>query len=459
LAEPFYITKFDSSWGCLKALSRFLEGKDFPGVGILPTARPVERLVDALRGRAVTTAYTYGGAMETVPPEKLADVRAEKLAASMVEQYPKRKYKAVLVGSSNGAAVHLGAALGIPWLPQTFLMAVRRPGLHPDHIIEDMEWGRTAAAPLLQANPEFKLHQMHDPAQDRLMVQRMAYFRIKRIRLGETFERFLKESLEPGATIFVLECNMSWPTTEISPRHVFQVGGVGGITPERYISGGPTVAEFLQREGVGYTRWETPEPDGRRPEAEWGFEPALLEDVYRFAEENGYRVKRISFVDPEHLSPLIADLYRWWYKKRGISSSRLLVETFNVVEPWWTLGTGSTPFWIVFNTEPSAASIEAYLQQAPAFDHIHLMILSHGVAGPGVTPIERWQSILDRACKEGSFIGLKEEKYPQDIAVFMRYNRELQKLPDRYPMPAAMQLDQLESFLKESGDAYQVQWL
>lgn len=365
MAEPFYITKFDSSWGMLKALSRFLEGKDFPGVGVLPTAKPVERLVDLLRGRAITTAYTYGGAMETVPPEKLADVRAEKLAARMVEQYPRGKYKAAMLGSSNGAAVHLCAALGIPWLPQTFLMAIRRPGLHPDQVIEDMEWGKTAAGPLLRSNPEFKLHQMHDPCQDRLMVQRMAYFRIKRLRLGETFERFLRENLEPGATIFVLECTLPWPTTEISPRHIFQVGGVGGITPEEYINGGQRVADFLRREGASYTSWEVPEPDGRRPEAEWGFEPELLGDVQRFASENGYRVRRIRFVDPEHLSPLVADLYRWWYEKREMRSDRLLVQTFNVVEPWWTLRTGSVPYWIVFNTEPSAASVEDYLEQAP----------------------------------------------------------------------------------------------
>lgn len=458
MSEPFYITKFDSSWGMLQALSRFLEGKDFPGVGILPTARPVERLVDLLRGRAITTAYTWGGSMETVPPEKLGDIRAEALAQRMVSRYPKRRYQAAMLGSSNGAAMHLCAALGIPWLPQTFLIAVRRPGLHPDEIIEDMEWGKAPAKALLQFNPELKVHQMHDPSQDRLMIRRMAYFRIKRLRLGEAFEHFLKENLEPGATIFVLECTLPWLTTQVSPRHIFQVGGVGGITSEEYIYGSDAVAEFLQREGSRRKRWDVPEPDATRPEAEWGFDPALLEDVYRFAGENGYRVKRIAFTAPEHLSPLVADLYRWWYEKRGIDPNRLLVETFNVVEPWWTLRTGSVPFWIVFNTEPSAASIEEYLRTARAFDYIHLMILSHGIRGPGVTPIERWQSILRQADKGGSFIGLRETKYPEDIAMFIRYNREVKKIRARYPMPEPMKLEQLDAFLRDARQRYQVQW-
>jgi len=459
LVGPFYITKFDSSWGMLQALSRFLKGKDFPGVGVLPTARPVEVLADFLRGRAVTTAYTWGGSMETVPPEKLGYIRAEKLAARMVSQYPRRKYRAAMLGSSNGAAVHLCAAFGIPWLPQTFLMAIRRPGFHPDEIIEDMEWGKDVAKPLLKSNPELKLHQMHDPCQDRLMIRRMAYFRMKRLRLGKTFERFLKANLEPGATIFVLECTLPWPTTQISPHHIFQVGGVGGITPEEYINGSERVAEFLKREGSRLKRWDVPEPDGSRPEAEWGFDPELLEDVDRFARENNYQVKRITFVEPEQLSPLVADLYRWWYEKRGIASNRLLVETFNVVEPWWTLRTGSVPFWIVFNTEPSTASIESYLNRSSPFDYVHLMVLSHGIRGPGVTPIEKWRSILHRAGKEGSFIGVKEEKYPEDIAMFIRYNREVKKLPTRFPMPAPMKLDRLDAFMREDGNRYQVQWI
>jgi hypothetical protein len=44
------------------------------------------------------------------------------------------------------------------------------------------------------------------------------------------------------------------------------------------------------------------------PEAEWGFESALREDVERFALLHGYRVRSIVFSDPEALSPLIADL-------------------------------------------------------------------------------------------------------------------------------------------------------
>ena len=61
-----------------------------------------------------------------------------------------------------------------------------------------MEWGRNPARALLEANPELVLHHMLDPNQDHLMSQRMSYFRLKRMRLGEVYERFLSENLEEG---------------------------------------------------------------------------------------------------------------------------------------------------------------------------------------------------------------------------------------------------------------------
>ncbi|HEV8714852.1 MAG TPA: hypothetical protein VGX03_18735 [Candidatus Binatia bacterium] len=104
---------------------------------------------------------------------------AEQVAAWMVSLYPQHKYPAVMVGSSNGAAVHLCAALGIPWLPQTFLIPVARSGIHPDEPHADAEWAEKPARVLLEKNPDIQLHHMHDPVQDRLMIQRMTYCRPK----------------------------------------------------------------------------------------------------------------------------------------------------------------------------------------------------------------------------------------------------------------------------------------
>src|SRR6266851_6835286 len=149
-----------------------------------------------------------------------------------------------VVGSSNGAAVHLWAALGIPWLPQTFLVPVARSGVPPDEPLEELRWAEPHAATVLARNPDLDLHHMQDPVQDRLMVQHMSYFRLKRLTLGAAYESFLRESLEPGGTIIVMECGLSWPTMRRGPRHVFQFGALGGATADEMMRGGPRVEAY-----------------------------------------------------------------------------------------------------------------------------------------------------------------------------------------------------------------------
>ncbi len=459
---PGYIANFDSATAMLRATARYLRGRDFPQLGMMPASampfmKPVASSVNALPEKVRERLYVHSGWGEAIPPKKLGDVRGEEVARWMVSEYPHRRYPAVAVGSSNGALVHLWAALGIPWLPQTFLIPVRRK-VHPDEPQINMEWGKEHAPRLLDANPELRLHHMHDANQDRLMIERMTYFRVKRMRLGETYERFLEQTLSPGGTIFIVDCQLRWPTVRVAERHVFQHGAPGGATPEEYLHGSERVEQYLKRYGSHRRRWDSPNPDCESPEAEWGFEPALAEDVERFAEERGYRVRRIVFEEPEELSPLVADLYRWWYAERRLLANRLLVESFVVIEPYWALRTGSVPFWLKFAMELPAASLERYLDGADPYDEIYMMLFSHGVDSVGLVPIERWRSILRRAGKRGAFVGVDEQRFPRDFATFIRYYTEVKKIPARYPLPGPLALSQLEAFLEQAGDRYPVRW-
>jgi hypothetical protein len=299
---------------------------------------------------------------------------------------------------------------------------------------------------------------MHDANQDRLMIRRMSYFRVKRLRLGEAYERFLEETLSSDGTIFLIECRRAWPTTRLGERHVFQHGALGGATAEEFIRGSQRVEDYLARYGSHRRRWDSPEPDGQSPEAEWGFEPSLREDVKRFAHERGYRVRRFVFDEPDHPSPLVADLYRWWYRKRGLPANRLLVESFILLEPWWTLRTGSVPFWMKFNMGPCLDWVESYLDETEPYDEILVMLFSHGVESVGLLPIARWRALLRRARKREIFVGIAEEKFPKDYATFVRYHSELKKIPARFSMPEPLTLSQLDAFLERFGDRYRVRW-
>lgn len=307
MKAPGYIANFDSTTAMLRATGRFLRGRSFPQPrmmpeGTMPFMEPIVGSVNLLPERVRERLYVRSGWGEAVPPERLGKVRAEEVSRWMVSEYPRRRYPAVAVGSSNGALVHLWAALGVPWLPQTFLIPVRRK-LNPDEPRESLEWGKEHAPALLETNPELQPHHMHDANQDRLMIERMSYFRVKRLRLGESYERFLEDTLPEGGTIFLVECRLRWPTVRVGERHVFQHGAPGGATPEEYFYGSERVEKYFKRYGSHRRRWDSPEPDGESPEVEWGFERALDEDVERFADERGYRVRRIVFEEPEEMSP------------------------------------------------------------------------------------------------------------------------------------------------------------
>jgi len=458
---PPYIANFDSASAMLRATARYLHGQDFPGMGVQPpAAEPIADLINKLPRLAQEALYTLGSAGEAMPANLLGGVRAEAVAQWMVKEYPEREYPAVAIGSSSGALVHLCAALGIPWLPQTFMIPVLRPEIHPDDPKEAMEWGRKNAKDLLAANPELVLHHMYDPNQDRLTLRGMEYFRVKRLSLGETYKRFLKNSLPAGGTIFLVECQRTWPTTQVGDRHIFQFGAMGGATPDEFIHGSERVEAYLERYASHKRQWDPPAPDGERPEAEWGFEPALREDIERFAREQGYRVQRIVFQEPEHLSPFVAELYRWWYKQRGIIANRLLVESFILLEPMWALRTGSAPFWMKFNMEPSLDWVEQYLESTDQYDEIYMILFSHGVDAVGLPSIDRWREVFKRARKRGEFIGVEEDKFPRNFATLIRYYTDLQRvIPARYPVPGSLVLEQLDKFIQEAGDRFPVRWI
>ncbi|MDP9312754.1 MAG: hypothetical protein M3R24_18010 [Chloroflexota bacterium] len=458
-AAPRYVANFDSAVAMLRATARSLRGKDFPQLGTQPISFLPAAFVNTFSREHRETVYRLGPVVESIPPGQTGNVRAELLSRWVVSEYPRRTYQAAVIGSTSGALVHLCTALGIPWLPQTFLIPVRQHQVHPDEGYHALEWGREPAERLLAANPELQLHHMHDPNQDRLMVERMAYFRVKRLRLGETYEHFLADTLAPGATIFLAECQRTWPTTEVAERHRFQWGALGGCTPDEYFNGGDRVTQYLRRYGSPRRQWDPPQPDADRPEAEWGFAPELRADVEHFAQRHGYRIRRIVFQEPEHLSPLVADLYRWWYAQRQLHPQRLLIESYILMEPWWALRTGSAPFWMKFNMEPSFDWIMRYLDVSEAYDDMRLMLFSHGVDSIGLVPIAAWRTVLERARHHGSFVGVDAHRYPRDFAAHVRYHTDMRTIPARYAIPAPLTVSQLDAFIATWGDRYPVQWI
>lgn len=455
---PAGLATFDSATAMLRATARFLQGRDFPALGEPRYFEPIAAAVNWLPARLRELVFSLGGFMEAVPPEAAKHVDAERIASWLADHYPKRPYPAAMIGSSNGALVHVCAALGIPWLPQTFLTLVRQRHSDPDDARTALEQGDLLRRLLATANPGISVHHMHDPVQDRVMIQRVAYFRLKYRCLPAAYRIFLSQ-LAPGATIFMVECRRPWPLVTCGERQYFQFGAVGGPTPEDYFASGERVARYLTRMGAPQTGWTPPQPDTQGPEAEWGFEDSLRNDVAAFAAERGYRVVRMIFENPEDPSPLVADLYRRWYREREIECNRLLIESFVLLEPYWTLRAGLVPFWMVFNVEASISAIRHYLARSGPFDEIYMMLFPNGTEGLGFAPLETWRGLLREARRSGAFLGVDERRYPRDFAAFARSYRALKRLGPRAPLPAPQDPTWFETFARTAGPLYGIRML
>ncbi|MBM0237066.1 hypothetical protein JNW88_07785 [Micromonospora sp. ATA32] len=453
---PREIAGFDSASAMVVALARFLHGRDTPPLGkpAFRALRPAAAVAARLPVNTREWIYSVLSGTEGRPESDIAALDTDTVAASIAGRYPHRRYPAVVIGSTSGALTHLCAALGVPWLPQTLLLPVRQRRVSPDDPVRAAHaFDRTARA-LLDRNPDVVLHHMHDPNQDRLTLRRMAYFRVKRIRLGPAYEKFLTDVLEPGGVILTAECGQRWPTTRIGERHLFQFGAVGGMSPQEYRDGGPQVADYLRRYGAAVTRWQAPPVDADSPEAEWGFEPALHDDIAAFADRHGYRLRQLAFGEPEDLSPLIADLYRWWYRQRGLPADRLLIDSFMLLDPWWTLRIGAVPYWTAFPVQPSLAGLHRYLDSGDGYDYLHVGLFCHGVNSVGAATAEQWRDVLRRARVAGVFAGVSASRYPSDPHTFFGYQRALRAIPDRRPMPGPLSLAAFGAFLSNEMRRY-----
>jgi hypothetical protein len=121
----------------VRALSNYLRDTDFPSLGTAtihwePFLARVAALVNALPRAAREQVYIWSGRFEAISPRELSSVKLERVCDWVTSLYPKRRYPAVAVGSSNGAAIHLFAALGIPFIgvdtasyPRDFAVFVR----------------------------------------------------------------------------------------------------------------------------------------------------------------------------------------------------------------------------------------------------------------------------------------------------------------------------------------------
>jgi hypothetical protein len=436
MKPPSGIALFDSAATMARSLACFLHGKPFRSLGEPWIMRRIAPLLNLLPAPARRGVFALSSLTYAVTPADAGNVKSDQAAKWFTSLYPKRRYPVIAIGSSNGALMHLCAAVGAPWLPQTFLTPVRHSGVDPDDPQHGFDAGLPVIERLLSANPDVAVHYMHDSNQDRLVLRHMGLFRQKFIKLSKAYRQFIDMHLEPGGTLLIVDCDLQWPVRLIGDRAVFQFGGVGGASLEEYYHGGPRVAAYLQAFGDSRQKWTPPVADEMTMESEWGFEPRLNSDLYQTAHNAKAQIRRLSFNQPEDLSAFVADFYRDWLTKTGRPADRLLAESFMLLDPYLALRTGSVPFWLVFNAKPSAEVLHHFLDERPGFREIFISLFSNGVEAIGQATMDDWQSVLDRAIKRGDLLGVDRDKFPADLAAIVRYSKAMERL-ETVPAPPA----------------------
>lgn len=415
---PRHVRFLDSSTLLLAALAAFLRGEDFV---IGPRGRLTRAAAQAARcalpDRTRSWAHRMGTWADAVPPPALSAFRSETTARWVTAQFPRRRYPVVLLGASNGAATHLASALHAPWLPQTLLVLVRTSGVDP--LQSPLAAGHAVAHSLLAAAPDLQVHQMPAPVADRTTKGDLLHFRLKRLELGPAYERFLLEHLEPGGTLAIVDCRCPRPCVEVGERHYFQLGGVGAPKDE------------AQAHPAG----RTAHGDARaRADGEWGYDPQLTSDVIRFADRHGYRVERLSFQEPEDLSPWVADLYRERILSGCGAPDRLVIESSALTDPWCMRRTGSVPFWVPSWTNGGGRgalpAVERYLEGTRSFEEI-CAVLKPGARLP------------------------KHARNPHGPppGVDLRYHDGWARLPDAPRAPRPLSWSELRAYASDGGES------
>jgi hypothetical protein len=405
------VAGFDSASVLHAATVAALNGQPFPHLGSSALAGLAVRAANRLPWPLLRSVYTRIGASEGINPKRLGDVSLAAVAESFADRYPRRRYPAILLGSSNGALTHLSAAMQVPWLPDTVLVPVARVGdtARPD---QAMEFGRSVAPALLDPNPDIVLHHMHDQLQDVLMAERMSYFRVKWCRLPDAYAAFVENHLTPGGTVVVVNDTSSWPVTRLGPRHVFQAGGRGGTPPEGYLA-----------------RPHTPAPNEEAAESEWGLDPAFRDDVQIWSDQRGYRYAEIGYVGPQTPAAAVATVMRDWYRARGEPANRLVVPCFILGDPWLTICAAAVPFWIHFAVQPALQSLDEYLDLAEPYRDVNVFLFEHGAESPGIATPGDFQKVVRRHGAAAHFDGLDPRRFPHDIGTLDRYGRVFDQLP------------------------------
>lgn len=382
------------------------------------------------------------------PPELAKRLRIEDLVAQRLHDYAdlNKTFPVVVAGSAlGGAAAHLAAALGGPFLPQPFVMNFKG-GAVRDDVAVHFSNSRALGEAIIEANDEIVVIGHFDPVHDGWLTGVVNHVRVKLLRTPAAYRQFLRSRLQPGGAIVYLDCRATWPQFRVGERHVYQVGGWGGIDAETFLEGAPSIDAFLEARGSPHRGgWRLPDLKVERgPESEWGSEPELAEDLERFARREGFRFLRISMDEPHDFTRLTFHAYERLSASCGIEPQGVFIEMFTQYDPVSVLRSGLLPLWLVFNTGDSLAVLKDMRSHFPEGRPVFFSALVTLSRTPDMVPWDAWEDALEGL--DWCSIGARPARYPEDLVALWRWQEPLKAWVRQHPAayPAHLPVEDLE---------------
>lgn len=415
------------------------------------------RLLNALPPAFARTAVKLRFQLTALDPQDAQALTTQDLVGARLCDYAKirgRKFPAIVIGAAmGGASAHLAAALGVPFLPQPFILGLRG-GSPEDDLESHIELTSPVARQILKRNPELMAVAHFDPIHDGWLTRVVSHLRFKLITLPEGYHSFIKEVLEPGGAILHFDCRARWLQYELGERQRYQVGGWGGISAREFMEGSDRIDAALERANSPHRGgWHIRglEPTSL-PESEWGSEPGLEQALEGFAARQGFGFHTLTGTDPHAFSTLAYQAHKRLYANESRSPQGVVVETFTQYDPALTLHAGLLPLWLIFNTTDSLEFLKSQVSYFPGDLPVYFSGLVTLSRTPDMVPWGQWAHVFSDL--EMRNVGARPQRYPEDLVSLWEWSQRLrsQLVPSEWKAePGRLALDDLLRLAADLG--------
>jgi hypothetical protein len=430
-----------------KLVAACLQNRDADGLEFSAMEKIALSLLSRMPVRLSRYTAQWNAFRAALDPGIARELRTEHLVSQRIRDYDLLADPSgvVVMGSAlGGAAAHIAAALGAPFLPQPFILGFRG-GSPGDEVSPHLEQVLDLAEPILANNCDLHAVGHFDPIHDGWLTRRVTHLRLKLVRLPDGYRQYLRSRLKAGGAIVYLDCGASWDQFEIGSRLRYQIGGWGDIPPWEYLEGSSRIDAYLEAVGSPHRGgWAAGNFQVRQErESEWGSIAGLASDLEEYAAEGGFRFFRIGYDHPHDYSMLAYRAHRALYDRAGVEPEGVLVETFTQYSPFLALKGRLLPLWLIFNTWDSCRFLQEQAGHFPPGIPVYFSALVTLARTPDIAPLQAWRHALGGLpCKN---IGAREGRYPEDLESLWKWSERL-RAEIGYAGPPLPPLD-LETFL------------